>query len=118
MAEILLKKKALGVSVIVEWANIQEVDLAMNITLHATASKYAVEEALYSIYESLYDLSQRKLGDGMYISDFVQQALDIEGVRNAYGSLVYEGIGYPEVLCKKTDVLVLGNIVINIAGGE
>ena len=118
MAEILIKKKALGVSVIVDWANIQEVDLAMNITLHATASKYAVEEALHSIYESAYDLSQRKLGDGMYISDFVHQALDIEGVRNAYGSLVYKGIGYPEVLCNKTDVLTLRDIVINIAGGD
>ena len=118
IAEILLQKKALGVSVTVDWAKIKEVDLAINITLDKTVPQYAIEETLRQLYEDLYDISQRKLGEGMYISDFVQQALELEGIRNAYGSLVYEGIGYPEVLCEKTEVLTLGTIVIKASGGE
>ena len=72
----------------------------------------------FPIYAGMPEYLQRKLGEGMYISDFVQQALELDGIRNAYGSLVYEGIGYPEVLCEKTEVLTLGTIVIKASGGE
>nr|DAI99396.1 MAG TPA: baseplate wedge protein [Caudoviricetes sp.] len=119
------KKKALGVQVLITWANIRRVDLHLNVTLDKVTSKLATSEALEQTYKSLYTLTQRKLGEGMYISDFIDNAIELEGVRNAYGYLTLDTdtdeqgnlIQYPEILVDKTDVLVINNVNIRVTGG-
>ena len=125
LTEIFQKKKALGVKVLLLWANIRKVGLHLNVTLDKVTSRVATAEALEGIYKSLYDLTQRKLGEGMYISDFIDNAIDLEGVRNAYGYLTLENdvdeqgnlIQYPEILIEKRDVLVIDTVDIKVTGG-
>lgn len=125
LSEIFQKKKALGVQVLLKWANIVKVDLHLNVTLDKVTSKAATEEALVQIYKSLYDITQRKLGEGMYISDFIEKAVDLEGVRNAYGYLTMNSavdeqgnlIQHPEIEVEKTDVLVIGDVFLKMSGG-
>ena len=125
LTEIFQKKKALGVQVLLKWANIVKVDLHLNITLDKVTSKVATEEALVQIYKDLYDITQRKLGEGMYISDFIEKAVDLEGVKNAYGYLTMNSavdeqgnlIQHPEIEVEKTDVLVIGDVFLKMSGG-
>ena len=125
LTEIFQKKKALGVQVLLKWANIVKVDLHLNITLDKVTSKAATEESLVQIYKSLYDITQRKLGEGMYISDFIEKAIDLEGVKNAYGYLTMNSavdeqgnlIQHPEIEVEKTDVLVIGDVFLKMSGG-
>lgn len=122
---IFQKKKALGVQVLLKWANIVKVDLHLNVTLDKVTSKVATEEALAQIYKSLYDITQRKLGEGMYISDFIEKAIDLEGVKNAYGYLTMNSdvdeqgnlVQHPEIEVEKTDVLVIGDVFLKMSGG-
>ena len=125
LTDIFQRKKALGVKVILMWANIKKVGLHLNVTLDKVTSRAATKEALEGIYKSLYALTQRKLGEGMYISDFIDNAIELEGVRNAYGYLTLENdtdeqgnlIQYPEILIEKKDVLVIDTVSINVTGG-
>ena len=107
------------------WANIKKVGLHLSVTLDKVTSRAATKEALEGIYKSLYALTQRKLGEGMYISDFIDNAIELEGVRNAYGYLTLENdvdeqgklIQYPEIFVEKKDVLVIDTVSINMTGG-
>lgn len=114
---IYLSKKALGVSVSLDWAKVDEVLLYLKLKLDKTTSQMDTVNKVKSLIYSKYELSNRKLGESLYISDVIWDVMSVPGILNAYGNFVHKDEELYEVIAPKTTALTIVRVICDVTGG-
>ena len=84
---IYLSKKALGVTVTIAWAELIPVTLDLQVVVDSVTSKEHIKQTLTNVYLNNYSVANRKLGENLYISHMICDALHVDGVEDAHGKL-------------------------------
>lgn len=115
LEQVYLSKKALGVSVTIRWAILQDVSLHLDVTLDETTSKSITRDVITETVLTDYAVENRKIGEGIYVSRILADMLEVEGVLDVTGYLDNNEAKVipttPGVVTRITDVTV------NVTGG-
>ena len=94
---------------------IEGTPVPLDITVEAKIQSYGnrdfVRQEIEKYFEKTIVLGNYDFTEIPEPSDFIPDILDIEGVRSAY-------VTFPEMSLNVNEILTLGNLTINLIGGE